>query len=270
MGKFSSVLLASDFDGTLTGSDGKIPQRNIDAIRYFISEGGHFTVSTGRTKIGFHNYSDEIINTPVILGNGAMAYDFSEEKIVFTNAVSYESAGALRQIITVFPFVGTELYSVDHKAYVLNPNEHNINHFKGLRLKRYTVADDIGEDMFPLVKCMLSVGEKTFEVQEYLKAIDLKGMKFIPTSGSFIELLSLSSGKGNALLQLADRLHINHRDAYAIGDASNDVDMLEAAAVGFVPSSSDSFALSAADKILCSSDEGVVADVIGYLEGLYG
>ena len=43
MAKFSDVLLASDFDRTLSGCDGTIPQANLDAIRYFMDEGGAFT-----------------------------------------------------------------------------------------------------------------------------------------------------------------------------------------------------------------------------------
>ena len=46
--KFKNVLLASDFDGTLADSDGKIPESVISAIKYFMSEGGRFTVCTGR------------------------------------------------------------------------------------------------------------------------------------------------------------------------------------------------------------------------------
>ena len=46
--KFKNVLLASDFDGTLADCNGKIPESVISAIKYFMSEGGRFTVCTGR------------------------------------------------------------------------------------------------------------------------------------------------------------------------------------------------------------------------------
>ena len=45
--RFKNVLLASDFDGTLADSSGKIPDGVISAIKYFMSEGGRFTVCTG-------------------------------------------------------------------------------------------------------------------------------------------------------------------------------------------------------------------------------
>ena len=36
MGIFSDVLLTVDFDSTLNGPDSTIPERNLDAIRYFM------------------------------------------------------------------------------------------------------------------------------------------------------------------------------------------------------------------------------------------
>ena len=49
MALFSDVLLTVDYDRTLTAPDSSIPQRNIEAIRYFMENGGVFTVNTGRS-----------------------------------------------------------------------------------------------------------------------------------------------------------------------------------------------------------------------------
>lgn len=270
MGKFDKVLLASDFDGTLTGSDGRIPQRNIEKIKYFISEGGLFTVSTGRTKIGFHNYSEQLINAPVLLGNGAMAYDYIKKEAVFNNSINSDAVKVFSGFCKLFPFVGIEIYTVDDRAFVINPNNLNYEHYKGLRIDNFVISEGVTEEMFPAVKIMLSAGRaETLNVQEYLRQIDLKGMKYIPCTGAFVELLSISSGKGNALLQLADSLSVAYTDTYAIGDGSNDVDMLEAASLSFSPSSGEAAALKAADITVCSSNDGAVADAIEYLEEKY-
>ena len=49
MGKFSDVLLTVDYDRTLTAPDSSIPERNLEAIRYFMENDGAFTVNTGRS-----------------------------------------------------------------------------------------------------------------------------------------------------------------------------------------------------------------------------
>ena len=266
MGIFNGFLIASDFDGTLTGSKGDIPGANIEAIRYFISEGGYFTVSTGRTKEGFHNYSEEIINAPVLLGNGAMAYDYKNESVAFTNAIGAENMDVLNRMITEHPYLGTELYTVDGRVFVINKNEANLRHFASLKLASYSDADCFTADMFPIVKVMVSAGERAKELQEYFDVTDMCTLKYIPTRGSFVEILSVFSGKGNALQQLADYLGVEKNKALCIGDGSNDTDMLSAAEISFCPSSGEELARNAAKIILCSSDEGCVADAVRYIE----
>ena len=49
MGKFSGILICSDFDGTLAVG-GHVVEKNIDAIRYFQENGGLFSVITGDRK----------------------------------------------------------------------------------------------------------------------------------------------------------------------------------------------------------------------------
>ena len=49
MAQFSDVLLTVDYDRTLTAPDSTIPERNLEAIRYFMENGGAFTVNTGRS-----------------------------------------------------------------------------------------------------------------------------------------------------------------------------------------------------------------------------
>ena len=49
MALFSDVLITSDFDRTLTDRESNIPERNLEAIRYFMDNGGAFTLNTGRS-----------------------------------------------------------------------------------------------------------------------------------------------------------------------------------------------------------------------------
>ena len=60
MGKFDGVLLASDFDNTLVWTEDalrqgtampQVPERNREALRYFMANGGRFAISTGRAGL---------------------------------------------------------------------------------------------------------------------------------------------------------------------------------------------------------------------------
>ena len=73
---FSDILLTVDFDRTLTAPDTTIPQRNLEAIAWFMANGGTFTVNTGRSVPMTRPFLDQIsVNAPLLLYNGSAAYD---------------------------------------------------------------------------------------------------------------------------------------------------------------------------------------------------
>ena len=81
MGKFTGLLLASDYDNTLTYTEEAlrlcrpmppVSKANQAAIRYFMAEGGIFSVATGRAKPAFEAVADGVpMNGPTVLFNGA-------------------------------------------------------------------------------------------------------------------------------------------------------------------------------------------------------
>ena len=82
MGKFSDVLLTVDYDRTLTAPDSSIPERNLEAIRYFMENGGAFTVNTGRSMPMTQVFRGRVpVNAPLLLYNGSAAYDLAAGKL---------------------------------------------------------------------------------------------------------------------------------------------------------------------------------------------
>ena len=87
MGKFDGVLIISDYDNTITYTEGAllldealppVPPENRQAVEYFMAEGGTFSVATGRALPAFAPIAPTIpMNGPTILFNGAAIYDFS-------------------------------------------------------------------------------------------------------------------------------------------------------------------------------------------------
>ena len=77
MGKFSGVLLASDFDNTLIyteealrngGPVPDLPEQNRAALEYFMAQGGRFAISTGRALAAFIKYAGMIpMNAPGVV-----------------------------------------------------------------------------------------------------------------------------------------------------------------------------------------------------------
>ena len=264
---FDGVLIASDFDGTLANSCGQISPGVRNAVRWFMENGGCFTVCTGRTYQGFHSYSAEYINAPVLLANGGMAYDYASGKIVYFDGAGDETIPALRDISAMFPSVCIELYPFG-KSWAIHLNERSEKHFTNQGIV-FEHASDPADAPRPWAKVMLGGSRQDVRaVQEYL-AHTHPETHFLPTDGEFLEILRPGVDKGAALVKLAGYLGVAPENMYAVGDGYNDVEMLRAAAEAFVPVNGDEYAKACADHIVGSNDEDAVAEVIDILSRKY-
>ncbi len=130
MGKFDGLLLASDFDDTLYGLDLRIPERNLEALRYFIGEGGRFSISTGRAHRTFAPFAHLVpMNAPAVLSNGAAIYDFQADKMLEQTCLPDSAPSDLAEVMERFPSLSLEVY-YGEDIYVCNPNEITFAHLK--------------------------------------------------------------------------------------------------------------------------------------------
>lgn len=264
--KFKNVLIASDYDGTLYNSEGVITRQVREKIEYFIANGGRFTVSTGRSYQGFHAYDKSYINAPVLLANGALAYDYEKDGISFLNSVGEEIFDALRDLHKAFPCASIEMYSL-FNSFVINNCDTSSRHFTSQNIS-FSEVDDPSQAEAPWQKVMIFSENQSLEIQEFLKNKHPE-VRYLPTTGRYIEIMGQGVDKGSGLLKLADSLGIPHNRTYAVGDGFNDIEMLVAAECGFVPCNGSKEALAVAGRVVRSNDDGAVAHVIEILDEIY-
>lgn len=123
MGKFSDILLTVDYDRTLTAPDSSIPERNLEAIRYFMENDGAFTVNTGRSVPMIQVFRDRVpVNAPLLLYNGSAAYDLAAEKLLFCHEIQLDMWQTVRECMTLFPDLTVEVQGLDaHYRFTENP-----------------------------------------------------------------------------------------------------------------------------------------------------
>ena len=130
MGKFDGVLLVSDFDDTLYDSHHRVPERNRRALDYFRSQGGRFTVATGRARRTFAPFHDLVpLDAPVVLSNGSAIYDFSKNEMLEQTFLPPSAPADFAAILDHFPSVGAEVYHAED-IYAWNPNDITQAHMK--------------------------------------------------------------------------------------------------------------------------------------------
>ena len=111
---FSDILLTVDYDRTLTAPDSTIPERNLEAIRYFMDNGGAFTVNTGRSVPMSRSFLDKVpVNAPLLLYNGYAAYDIQKKQFIFCHPIELDLWDMVRKCQELFPGYPVEMQGVD-------------------------------------------------------------------------------------------------------------------------------------------------------------
>ena len=272
MGIYSDILLTVDFDRTLTAPDSTIPQRNLDAIRYFMDNGGAFTVNTGRSVPMTRSFRDIVpVNAPLLLYNGSAAYDLRDQRLDFCHEIQLDMWETVRKCEALFPDLTVEVQAVDaHYRFSENPawdafSDHN-NCARGFARP----GDDLGAFLkFTLYGEIrdVTVADLYNGSPEEIRRLDEAEQLLKDTFGEFCEVFRAATriidvhAKGVSKIRCARELQqrLGKKILVCVGDAHNDIPMLEGADYAFVPADA---ALAHRFANVCPCGEGAVADVI--------
>ena len=120
MSKFDGLILFSDLDGTLMRDDQTVSKENIDAVEYFMSQGGKFTVMTGRGVKGMSRVLDFVTPNVPYIGclNGSAIYDFVNQNIVWNMSIDPYYIQIIKAIMSEVPDCGVEITTADEIYFV--------------------------------------------------------------------------------------------------------------------------------------------------------
>ena len=277
MGKFSNVFFASDFDHTLTSTENVLLSENLDAIRYFISEGGVFTVASGRSIPLFRPRAKLVpVNAPCILYNGAACYDYATESALYLYPMQEDMPELVKKIKAYDPALCIEVQGIDHH-YSLGYSSRRDEFIRAEGVEAIHCSGEVPQPWIKLVVCpdfelftrledAPEEAKKFQETEEFLKKI-CGDTYYVTRSMPF--MLEVGDGrcsKGKAARELAKEY--GRPVLVCAGDGLNDETMLKEADFAFAPSDHDS-ALQVPgviETVPCS--DGAVADAIRRLEKL--
>lgn len=246
MGKFTGLLLASDYDNTLTYTEEAlrlcrpmppVSKTNQAAIRYFMAEGGIFSVATGRAKPAFEAVADGVpMNGPTVLFNGAAIYDFSTGKYLCEAFLPETARAHIAQTIRELPFAAVELYHDNNDIHALQPNDVTRRHLHVTHAPT-VIVDSMEQVPSPISKALFST-EPAHQAAllDYLRGQGWYGdYEIVASSESLVELTARGANKGGMVRRLAALLHIPQANVACVGDHANDISMLTWAGMAFAP-----------------------------------
>ena len=280
MGKFTGVLLVSDFDNTLIHTEPALrtgepipplSEKNRKALEYFMAEGGRFTIATGRALAAFMRYAGVVpMNTPGIVCNGAALYDFTQETYLETAMLEGEIRERGQAILDRFPAVAVEAYHIQNVIHAVHPNEITRNH-EHLTKVAITELPSLLDAPLPLGKLLFEADHTTLEqVKAFLDEMGWsEDYELIFSMPTLLELTAKGARKGDMVRRLAKRLGISMEHVYCVGDESNDISMLAAAAEGFAPANCNEAVRENGATIVAHCNEDALAEVVAILDKQY-
>ncbi|EDR23951.1 hypothetical protein, conserved [Entamoeba dispar SAW760] len=165
-----------------------------------------------------------IQNEYLICYNGAMICHGNET--IFESEINKEQLEKINKIIKenniYAQFYIRDEYFVERKIDLTESYEKKI----GIK------AQEIGENVFHLNKVtkILSIAHSKDEKIKWMQLFtDIDGIVVTESQSTFIEITRNDATKGHAVKTLAQILNINLKNVMAIGDAMNDIPMLDVA-----------------------------------------
>ena len=270
---YSDVLLTVDFDRTLTAPDSTIPQRNIEAIEYFMANGGTFTMNTGRSvPMSVRNIFGVVpTNAPLLLYNGSAAYDEATGQFTRYTELDLDPMVVLYDLRDRFPHLNIEVQGVDaHYLMSKNPGWEDYcsnNHcpwkyarpdlIPGPFLKAAIYGQFRENTVASMYEATAEELAQFDEAVAYVESVYGEKVEILRTCARIVDI----HAKGVSKLRSARDLQkeLGKEILVCVGDAENDTAMLDGADYAYCPADGT---VAHQYENVCPCGEGAVADVI--------
>ena len=256
MGKFDGYLICSDMDNTLT-FEGEVVKENLDAIRYFQSNGGYFTVCSGRNPEHFRKFTEFFeANTYVIGFGGAKAVDLRSGDVLFQAVYTDRMKEIYAEIVeecevavrsVFFHFTGDPTFTTFSLAdFKANKGEILARSISKAGVRFLPDSDDAAYTRHLKEKYRNDTVEI---VRSYIGCL---------------ELISENGSKRTASHKLKEALGAH--TLICVGDFENDISMISAADIGYAVGNACDDLKAVADRITVPASEGAIKAIIEDIE----
>ena len=274
-GKFHSILIASDMDGTFLKKRGGVSPRNVERLNYFKANGGSFTFATGRSVSQLLQAvpnAGELCNAPAITCNGASLYDLTAGKELCRYLIDPAMAEEIYDFVAacgdpVGIRVGTDgefFYSALNNPYIREDariwgrGEGSVLPVEKWReLSIYKLA-------------LRADGEVLAALRPRLEEKFAHRLSITQSVDTLLDIQTAGRTKAVLLAEFVKSYFDRPMTLCAVGDYDNDLEMLSVADLPCCPSNALDSVKAVCKKVFCSCDEGAIADLVDYLDTLHG
>ena len=271
-------LIAFDMDGTLLSSKKEVLASSREAIAQALRMGKVVAICTGRCPKMIELDHESIGDVRyAICCNGTILYDLAEHRVLSASSLEHDvlvraldALGDEDAMIDAFSGSGffcqvSHLESMDH---------YNMAIYRELYRATGTLVEDIRAQLLdPAVTYQKFIFHCTSPEarKRVLSRVGDLPVETARSEASSLEFSPAGVNKGTGLLALAELLGIPRDATIAVGDADNDLAMLEAAGLGVAMGNANEAARAAADVVVADNDHDGCAEAIRtFLLGIEG
>ncbi len=258
-------LIAVDMDGTLLRRDDTISKRNKEAIRKVREKGVKVVIASGRPIHGLERYLEELEfvaeDEYVMSYNGSIVQNVKTKEVIAKNMLKGNDLHRLYEL--------AQRLEIDLHAFLMKgcitPRMNEYSQLEG-RMNNIPIYEMNFEEIAideEIIKVMYVGAPK--EIDRVIRQLPenlYKDYNVVRSMPFFLEFLSKASGKQKGIKTLAERLDIAPHEVMCIGDAGNDVEMLQYAGLGVAMGNAFEEVKQIADYITKTNEEDGVAYAI--------
>lgn len=264
-------LIAIDMDGTLLKEDKTISNRTKLSIQKAVQQGVKVVLASGRPIEGLRRYLEELNlmheEDYVMSFNGSVVQKTKSQSIISKNILCGKD---LKMLYALSRELNVNIHAFTNKGCI-TPKMNEYTELEG-RINGICVQeadfDEIRDDE-EIIKIMFVDPQPVLEeaIDKMDKSLYDK-YTIVRSAPFFLEFLNKESSKGTAVKALAAYLGIKREEVICIGDAGNDLDMIEYAGLGVAMQNAFEEVKEAADFITKTNEEDGVAYVIEKFIGI--
>lgn len=266
-------LLFTDLDGTLLNNDSQVSPDTKAFLDEFLLAGNKLILSSGRPKDSILEVKNNAgLTQPgviLICSNGTQVYDCDSmqtimEKRLLLPYVTYLQAQAAKYNV--------HIHTYRDDAVVSPYDDEEIKFYRSRIHLPLIVSENLADALTIPPYKMLAISLDDFDKLEAFR-LGIQDwaqgkIQTIYSNGIYLELFPYDAGKGNAVRFVCDYFGVPLSDAYAAGDADNDITMLEAAGCSIAMANASDDVKQFADVVTdFDNDHDGLADMMRKLLG---
>ena len=260
-------IIASDLDGTLLDSNGRLSVENLKAIQELSERGVLFVPSSGRTLDEIPLFVRSIPSVRyVIHSDGAVVYD---KRTGARIDLSMSQAKAKKAFEILAEYDTNVTVRHRGKSYIdaQKSNDEAFAYYRLLKdwppfVREYILPvsdfDAFCASLDSVEMICVFFHDETEQEECRARFAELAEFGLASSDFSNLEIFDSCAGKGSALLRLAQELGVDPSQTIAVGDSPNDLDMLTRAGLGLAMQNASDDVKACSDAVACHHDEHVV------------